>query len=207
MNRKLGLVGAATTGVSVFAFLVSMVVGFWKPTLFASCFSSMIIAIGYLTLVSALMGANRDGAKRGIGYLALGAGAVYTVLVLVVYFAQCTTVRMNTGLSAEALSLIGYDKLGSLFFNYDLLGYGMMGLSTFLAGFLVRPTSRGSRVLRWLLWLHGSFFPICLIMPMFPLFSGSSGQDTGTYMLMGWFVYFLTIAILSLRYFRRANAA
>ncbi len=207
MNRKLGLIGAATTGVAVFAFLVSMIVGFWTPTLFASCFSSMMIAIGYLTLAAALMGANRDEARRGIGYLSLGAGAVYAVLVLAVYFAQCTTVRMNTALSAEALSLIGYENLGSLFFNYDLLGYGMMGLSTFLLGFLVRPVDRGARTLRWLLWLHGAFFPICLIMPMFPLFSGNSGQDTGTYMLMGWCVYFLAIARLSFWYFRRANVA
>ena len=207
MNRKLGLIGAATTGVAVLAFLVSMIVGFWTPTLFASCFSSMIISIGYLTLAAALMGANRDEARRGIGYLSLGAGAVYTVLVLVVYYAQCTTVRMNTALSAEALSLIGYENLGSLLFNYDLLGYGMMGLSTFLIGFLVRSVNRGARALRWLMWLHGVFFPICLILPMFPLFSGSGGRDAGTYMLMGWCVYFLTIAILSFRYFRRANVA
>lgn len=59
-------------------------------------------------------------------------GCVYAVLILLVYFAQITSVR-NDVLSEQAVLLLDYSR-GGLLFNYNLLGYGAMGLSTFLIG-------------------------------------------------------------------------
>ena len=55
--------------------------------------------------------------------------AVYAVLILLVYYAQTTTVRLEE-LNNQAAKVLNYQN-GGLLFNYDLLGYGMMALSTF----------------------------------------------------------------------------
>ena len=207
MNRTLGKIGALVTGAAVLAFAVSMVVDFFTPTLFASCFASMYIAIGYVPFTAALAGHNSDGQRRGASFAAIAFGAIYALLVLLVYYAQCTTVRMNPSLSAEALSLISYGQAGSLFFNYDLLGYGFMGLSTFFAGFAVKPVNRRARALRMLLWMHGVFFPLCFIMPMLPIFTPGGSDLYSVFMLEGWCAYFLPICLLGYDYFRSPETA
>ncbi len=207
MNKRLGQIGALITGAAVAAFLVSMILGVFMPTIYFSCFSSMFIAIGYVIFTVALAGANHDLQRRAVSYAAVAFGVIYTVLVLLVYYAQCTTLRLNPSLSAETLSLISYGQAGSLFFNYDLLGYGFMGLSTFFAGFVIKPVSGKARVLRWMLWLHGAFFPICFIMPMLPVFTGGGDSSYGTYLLLGWCAYFLPLCLLANDYFRRPEDA
>ena len=207
MNRKLGRIGALVTGAAVLAFALSMVVGFFTPMLFASCLSSMLIAIGYVTFTVALAGINQEAERRGVSYAAVAFSVIYAVLVLLVYYAQCTTLNLNPSMSAEALSLISYGQAGSLFFNYDLLGYGFMGLSTFFAGFVVKPVTGRARALRIMLWIHGAFFPICFIMPMLPVFTGGGDSSYGTYLLEGWCAYFLPLCLLAYDYFRRPATA
>lgn len=56
--------------------------------------------------------------------------AAYMVIILVVYFAQLTAVA-DGGLNDQALGIIDFQSMG-LFFSYDLLGYGLMALATFL---------------------------------------------------------------------------
>ena len=41
--------------------------------------------------------------------------------LLLRFITQCTTVNLNSSLGNESLSIIDFSKLGSLFFNYDLL--------------------------------------------------------------------------------------
>jgi hypothetical protein len=112
---------------------------------------------------------------------------------------------MNGSLGEEVLSIISYEHLGSLFFNYDLLGYGFMGLSTFFTGFTVTPKGKGDTALRLLLWIHGIFFVSCLLVPMFPVFTPdmAGGDAIGMIVLLVWCVYFLPICILAYRYFGR----
>ena len=62
--------------------------------------------------------------------------------------------------------MIDYSKLGSLFFNYDLLGYGFMALSTFFLAFIVDTTNNKNKILQRLLQVHGIFFPSCFIVPI-----------------------------------------
>jgi hypothetical protein len=130
--------------------------------------------------------------------------AVYAVLIFIVYFAMLTTVRMNGSLSEEVLSIISFEHLGSLFFNYDLLGYGFMGLSTFFVGFTISPNGKSAKALQWLLWIHGVFFISCLLLPMLPLFTPgmAGGEIGGTLALLVWCAYFLPVCILSRRYFK-----
>ena len=202
MNEKLGKVGAAITGLSVFAFAISMLIGFFTPTLFSSYLSSIGIALGFVVMVAALAGANDDAQARGVGVGGVVFAAIYAMLILLVYYAQSTTVRMNPALSEEALSLLDYSRAGSLLFNYDLLGYGMMAISTFLIGFTVRPIHRCARALRIMLWLHGLFFLPCFIMPMLPVFTAGSDTTFSVIMLECWCGYFIPLCVLAYRYFR-----
>jgi hypothetical protein len=204
MNHTVGKIGAGLTGLAVLCFAVSMIFGFFTDTLFFSCLSSMFIAIGFVPLICALAALNEQ--RKAVGYAAVAFAAVYATIIMLVYFAQVTTVRMNASLSAEALSIISYGQVGSLFFNYDLLGYGFMALSTFCAAFLIAPRDKGDKALQLLLYIHGVFFLSGLIVPMLPVFTeGSGGSDLmGTLVLEFWCAYFLPVCILAYRYFARA---
>ncbi|MBR6874252.1 MAG: hypothetical protein IKN17_12175 [Ruminococcus sp.] len=131
--------------------------------------------------------------------------AVYALLVLLVYFSQNTYVAQND-LNEQAESILRF-KPGSLTFCYDLLGYGMMALSTFFLGLSMQPDNKPDKWLKWLLMIHGAFFPGCFFMPMTGVFSGSSGSggSGGTVALVAWCVYFLPIGILAFMHFGKKS--
>jgi len=205
---RLGKIGAATTGVSVAAFALAMLVALASglSTAFISYLASMFIAVGYVIFAAALFSQSLGTPNVATGATGLAFSVVYAVFVFIVYYAMLTTVRMNTGLSDEAMAIISYERLGSLFFNYDLLGYGFMGLSTFFLGFTIAPQDKGDRTLRILLWIHGVFFLTCFIMPLFPLFTPDmeGGEVIGTLVLLVWCAYFLPVCVLGWRYFQGA---
>ena len=100
--------------------------------------------------------------------------------------------------------ILDYSR-GGLLFSYDLLGYGMMTLSTFFIGLTLKPVNKLDKWLKYLLMIHGVFFIGCLIMPMTCIFSASmsSGSDSmgGIIALEFWCAYFLPIGILSAIHF------
>ena len=200
MNITLGKISSIVTGVAVLSFALSMIVG----TIFTSCLISIFIALGFVPFMCSIFAANKKDDRKAVGYTGIAFSAVYAVLIFLVYYAECTTVRMNTSLGKEALSIISYGYVGSLFFNYDLLGYAFMALTTFLMSFLVEPSSRADKVFRWMLRIHGIFFISCLLVPMFPIFTGgTSGADdkTGVILLEIWCAYFIPVCILGYKYF------
>lgn len=203
MNRRIGRVGAALSAGSTLAFAVSMIAGLFRPTLFYSCFASIFIALGFIPFMVSLFSLNRDGERKAAGYAGLAFAAVYAAIILLVYYAECTTVRLNPALSQEALSIISFGRLGSLFFNYDLLGYACMALAAFFFGFTVEPRDRGDRILQWLLWLKAVFFLPCLLVPLFPVFTPGGGGASGTILLEFWCAYYLPVCLLGFRYFNR----
>ncbi len=98
--------------------------------------------------------------------------------------------------------IIDYGNTGSLFFNYDLLGYAFMALSTFFGGFLVDKSKKCGKPLAIMLKIHGIFFLSCLFVPMFPVFTGASGDAAaGTVLLEIWCLYFMPICFFGYRYF------
>ena len=123
-NRTVGVIGSAVCGASVLCFAVSMIVGIFVNTLFFSCFASMFIALGFMLFICAVSGSNKDNEKRACGNVSLVCAAIYVTLIFLVYFAECTTVNLSPRLDENILSIIDYGHTGSLFFNYDLLGYG-----------------------------------------------------------------------------------
>lgn len=206
-NQKTGKIGAAVTGTSVAVFAIAMIVGLVSGlnTSVVSYFVCIFIAIGYIPFTAALASPEKGRPLTAAGLAGVAFAAAYAVLIFIVYFAMLTTVRMNSTLSSETLSVISYEHAGSLFFNYDLFGYGLMGLSTFFIGFTIVPKRKGDKALRVLLWIHGIFFLSCLLMPLFPVFTPDmpGGKVIGTLVLLVWCSYFLPVCVLGWRYFNK----
>lgn len=198
MNKKIGIAAAVVNVISVFVFALSMII-FGD---FMSYLSSIFIALSFVVLMGSFAAVAKEE-DRAAANSAVAFSAVYAVIILLVYFAQCTTVRMDT-LTTQASSLLDYQFFG-LFFNYDLLGYGLMALSTFFIGLTIRPSDTADKWLKALLLIHGVFFISCLIMPMLGIFSAnmSGGKWIGIAILEFWCVYFIPVGVLSILHFKK----
>lgn len=197
MNKNIGMIASIVTFAGVAGFAVSMLTG----NLFGSYLTSMLIAWGFVTLICSFAAFNAGG-THAAGYTAVAFAAVYAAIIVLVYFAQLTTVR-QAALSEEAAQLLDYQKFG-LFFNYDLLGYSFMALSTFFIGLTVRAENKADRWLKALLLVHGIFAVTCVAMPIIGVFGANTpdGDKTGIWVLLFWCAYFIPICILSWRHFK-----
>ncbi|MBQ8094274.1 MAG: hypothetical protein IJ242_11965 [Clostridia bacterium] len=129
--------------------------------------------------------------------------AVYCMLIMLVYFTQLTTVN-NEQLTEQAAKLINFRKFG-LIFNYDMLGYGIMALSTFFTGLSIKTNNKTDKLLKALMMIHGVFFFSCTFMPMTGMFtrlSSDSGGIGGRLAMVAWCLYFLPVGIFSFLHFR-----
>ena len=197
MNRILPRTGSAIVTAAVFLFAVCLITDF--P--FGSYFVCMFLPIGYIMMAAGLHYESSE-ARRVAANIGMAFAVVYAVLIFLVYFAQTTSVRFG-GLSAQAQELLDFQR-GGLLFNYDLLGYAMMALSTFFMGLSVQGHGRADRWLKALLMIHGAFFFSCFIMPMTGAFASMSDGRTnagGAAALAAWCAYFLPIGILAYRHF------
>ena len=196
MNRQLSRVGAAIVTATVFLFALCMIVDY--P--FGSYLVCMFLPIGYIMMAAGFQHESR-AEKRVAANIGLALACVYTVLILLVYYAQTTSVRLEA-LNDQAARVLDYQR-GGLLFNYDLLGYGMMALSTFFTGLSMDADTRADRWLRALMMLHGVFFVSCFFMPMTGMFVGMSegGGNGGTWALLAWCAYFLPIGVLAYLHF------
>ncbi len=204
MNFKVGKLGSVLTGISIVAFALSMIFSLVSDFnwIFLSYFSCMFLAIGYVMFACSVYSLNKNDDRKASGIIGVAFSIVYCVLICIVYYAQCTTVNLNSNLNNETLSIIDFSKIGSLFFNYDLLGYGFMAVSTFFLSFIVNTINDKNKVLKRLLFIHGIFFPCCFVLPMFPIFNANTGNVLGTILLEIWCVYFLPICIFGYKYFQ-----
>ena len=203
MNRQLGRIGAAIVSVTVFLFAVCLMTDF----IFGSYFVCMLLPLGWIMTAAALQRESGED-RRAAANVGLVLSGVYTVLILLVYFAQTTSVRLD-GLNGQAAGILDFRR-GGLIFNYDLLGYGMMALSTFFMGLAFRGDGSGAdRWLKRLLLIHGAFFPGCFLLPMTGVFRSMASGETGgggTLALIAWCAYFLPVGILAFLHFRKKPA-
>lgn len=198
MNRSISKIGAAVVTVSVFLFAVCLI----KDFSFGSYFVCMFLPIGYI-MMSAGFHHESDEEHKVAANVGMIFSAIYAVLIFLVYFAQTTNVRLDN-MNEQALKILDF-KRGGLIFSYDLLGYGMMALSTFFIGLTIKAKSKADKWLKYLMMIHGVFFISCFIMPMTGVFSEMSDGGTsvgGVVALVFWCVYFLPIGILSLLHFK-----
>lgn len=201
MNKTIGSIGAMIVTVSVLLFAICMLI----PFDFGSYFVCMVLPIGYIMMTAAL-GNESDEKHRVAANVGMAFAVVYATLIFLVYFAQTTAVRLDL-LDEQAMRILDYSS-GGLFFSYDLLGYGMMALSTFFIGLTIDAKTKTDIWLKRLMMIHGVFFFGCFIMPMTGVFSSmSNGQANmgGVIALEFWCAYFIPVGIMAFIHFRKAN--
>lgn len=199
MNRTIARIGAIIVTITVLLFAVCMLI----PFDFGSYFVCMLLPIGYIMMIAGFCHES-DENHRVAANVGMIFASVYAVLVFLVYFAQTTAVRLGS-LGEQAMQILNYSK-GGLFFSYDLLGYGMMALSTFFVGLTINTKTKAAKWLKYLMMIHGIFFFGCFIMPMTGVFSSMANGETnigGIIALEFWCAYFTPIGILSIIHFSR----
>lgn len=200
LKNNIGIIGALINILSVVSFAICMVI----PFDFGSYCVCMFIAFSFIMMITAFED-ECTKENRVAGKTASIFAGMYAVLILIVYFTQCTTV-INEELSEEAMKILNYKHMG-LFFNLDLLGYGIMALSTFFIGLTIKVKNKKDKVLKMLLLIHGVFFISCFIMPMTGVFTNSDNSEAGGIIALEfWCLYFLPIGILSFIHFKEDKA-
>lgn len=198
MNRKIGMYSSAVNLIAIICFAISMLFRFN----YGSYFSSMFIAFSFVAMMCGYTYFSEEYYKLA-GYIASAFSAVYAVIILLVYFAQLTTVRLND-LTPQAAELLDFQKMG-LVFNFDLLGYSLMALATFFAGLTIHAQTKSDKWLKYLLMVHGVFFISCLTAPMLGLFKADNPTWVGIVVLEFWCIYFCPISILSFIHFSQCQ--
>ena len=203
MNQLLSKIGAAVVTVTVFLFAVFILCDFT----FGSYLVCMFLPLGYIMMSAGFQHESSDKTRVSAN-IGLVLAAVYAVLILLVYYAQTTTVRLEE-LTDQAAGILDY-RNGGLLFNYDLLGYGMMALSTFFIGLSIRAENKPDRWLKRLMMIHGVFLLSCFFMPLTGMFThmadGSKGNGGGIALLF-WCVYFFPIGVLAYKHFNTGKTA
>ena len=197
MNRLISKIGSAIVALTVLLFALCLIFDY----AFGSYLVCMLLPMGYIMMAAGFHHESHED-RRVAASIGMAFASIYAVLILLVYFAQTTSVNLG-GLSEEAMVVLDF-KRGGLFFNYDLLGYGMMALSTFFIGLSIKAENRADRWLKALMLIHGIFFFACFIMPMTGVFSSMSSGDTssgGVIALIAWCAYFFPIGALAFRHF------
>lgn len=201
MNRTIPKIGAAVVTITVFLFAACMIVDFS----FGSYFVCMFLPLGYIMMAVGFQYESCEE-RRVPANIGVVIAAIYAVLIFLVYFAQTTSVRLEN-LNEQAVRILDFER-GGLLFNYDLLGYGMMALSTFFIGLSINPNSKVDKWLKYLMIIHGVFFISCFIMPMTGMFTSMANGEAGnggTIALLGWCAYFLPIGVLAYKHFQKAQ--
>ena len=201
MNRTIPQIGAAVVTITVFLFAICLIANL--P--FGSYLVCMFLSLGYIMMAVGFQYESCEERKVSAN-VGVAFAVIYVVMILLVYYAQTTSVRLG-GLNEQAIRILDFQR-GGLLFNYDLLGYGMMALSTFFIGLSIEPDSKVDKWLKYLMILHGVFFIGCFIMPMTGIFTsmenGGAGNG-GTIALLGWCVYFLPVGILACKHFQKTQ--
>lgn len=206
MNRIISRIGALIVTVTVFFFMVFLIIGFT----YGSYFVCLFLPIGYIIMAAGLQHESSEERKVAAN-IGLITAAVYAVFIMLVYYSQLTTVSLEKldGLTKKVLDY----RSGSLMFNYDLLGYGMMALSTFFIGLSMEAETKADKWLRGLMLVHGIFFISCVFMPLTGVFAhmgdgdhyDASPMGGGVIALIIWCIYFLPIGILAFIHFGKKN--
>ena len=199
LNKTIAKVGSGIVIVTVFLFALFLIINYPMGYFFVC----LILPLGFIMMTAGLNN-ECESDRKVAANIGLILAAVYGTIIMLVYFTQLTTVK-NEQLTEQAANLLEFGRFG-LIFNYDLLGYGIMALSTFFTGLSMKAKNKADKWLKALMIIHGVFYFSCTFMPMTGMFSKmSSGGDglSGRLALVAWCVYFLPVGILSFLHFRK----
>lgn len=199
LNKMIPKIGSSIVTVTVFLFALFLIINYSM----GSYFVCLILPLGFIMMTAGLHN-ECESDRKVAATTGMTLAAVYCTLIMLVYFTQLTTVS-NEHLTEQATNLLSMGKCG-LIFNYDLLGYGIMALSTFFIGLSVKAKDKADKWLKALMMIHGVFYFSCTFMPITGMFARMSSDGDGIggrLALVAWCVYFLPIGILSILHFRK----
>ena len=78
-NTIIGKIGSIITGIAVIAFAISMI---FTEGVFASCLSSIFIAIGFIPFMCAIFAISKKSDNKAVGYTGIAFAVVYAVIIL-----------------------------------------------------------------------------------------------------------------------------
>ena len=205
MNRKIGFISSAVAGGAVAIFLICLIVALFTKNAFTENLSYAVCTVLSWSWVATAVVYSCYSKKERSAAAKTGvdAGIIYSTIISIVYYTQLTTVLYKSA-DEKILQAFTFSAAGSWLFNLDLLGYGLLAVSTFFTGLSLQAESRADKALKWLLTLHGIFF-ICMLAPVLPLPATNQGNG-GTIALIGWCLFFLPVCVLSAIHFKRSAA-
>lgn len=198
MNKKIAIYSSCTNVAAVLGFAVSLLLGSNAGGYLTASF----IAFSFIIMMGAYLFYAKAETKIA-GLAAFGFAALYATIILIVYYAQLSFVLSQrlTGISATILDVQQF----GLFFNYDMLGYALMSVSTFFAGLTIAPQTKSDKWLKVLLLIHGIFFLTCFPLPMLGIFRTDmpGGNLIGILVMLFWCIYFIPVGVLSAIHFAK----
>lgn len=205
MNKKIGFIASLLMSGAVAIFLICLTIALFAPNKITENISFGVCAVlswGWVatSCVYACYANDESSAAAKIG---VAAGVIYSTVISIVYFTQLTTVLHRTA-DEKILQALAFTSAGSWMFNLDLLGYGLLAISTFFIGLSLQAENKTDKALKILLLLHGIFF-VCMFVPVLPLPSTNQGNG-GTVALIFWCLYFLPVCILSALHYKKLEA-
>lgn len=205
MNRKTGLISSIVMSGSVAIFLICLIIALFYKNAFTENLSFGVCAVLSWGWVAAacVYSCYADKENLSAAKIGVAVSVIYSVIISVVYFTQLTTV-LHKSADEKILQALSFSAAGSWLFNLDLLGYGLLAVSTFFIGLTVRVKDKTDKALKLLLLLHGVFF-VCMFVPILPLPATNQGSG-GTVALICWCLFFLPVCVLSALHFKKLNA-
>ena len=204
MNRKIGLIASIVMSCAVAIFLICLIIALFTQNAFTENLSYGVCAVLSWAYVAAACvyvcyaQQERSAAAR----IGVAVGVIYSVIISIVYYTQLTTV-LHKSADEKILQALSFTASGSWTFNLDLLGYGLLAVSTFFVGLSLQAETKIDKALKILLTLHGVFF-VCMLVPILPLPATNQGK-AGTVALICWCAYFLPICVLSSLHFAKLD--
>ena len=199
MNRKLGYYSSIIAGGCTTLFLIGLIMDID----FINFFVCLLLSWAYVLLTCAFAQYAEED-KKAIALGGVAIAVIYSVFTNFVYFSQLTTVAHKTA-SPELLDAITFTP-GSWIFGFDIMGYGLMALSTFLIGLTIHAVNGRERVTKYMFIIHGAFFPPCVLTPILNVYKqGGESDQAGVIALVIWCIYFAPLMMLSALYFMKSK--
>jgi len=206
MNRKIGFISSVVMCSTVGIFLVCLVIALFAQNKVTENLSFGVCAIlswGWVA-TACVYSCFAKKERKAPAQIGVAIGVIYSAIISIVYYTQLTTVLYETA-DEKILQAFSFSASGSWLFNLDLLGYGLLAVSTFFIGLTLQTETKADKALKILLTLHG-VFSVCMLVPILPLPATNQGNG-GTIALIFWCLFFMPICVLSALHFKNLSDA
>jgi len=192
-SKSLGLFSGLMAGLLTILFGVFVVLNNQMVYFTTVLFLAMVVVMMIISLKSFIA-----PEKKVFAECAFGFGAMYAILVSIVYYTQIAVVLKGT-LNSDLLLIVS-DIPGSVFFFLDMLGYVLLCLSTLFIAFAI---GGGNRLLQVFLLIHSSLFIPTFLLPFLPITFNTQNDVSGSLILIMWCIIFAPVCFLLARYFAK----